>query len=72
MQDYLHQSIITSTEGLPETNMSQLSMDGPNTNWAVLEIFIAARKQNDKPKLAEIGICSLHVVFGCQCKWLES
>ena len=68
MQGYLHQSIITSIEGLPKTNMNQLSMDGRNTNWAVLEKFIASRKQNDKPKLAEIDSCSLHVVFGCQCK----
>ena len=39
-------------------------MDGPNTNWAVLEKFIPARKENDKPKLAEIGTCSLHIIPG--------
>ena len=39
-------------------------MDGPNTNWALLEKFIAAWDENDKPKLAEIGSCSWHIVSG--------
>ena len=43
--------------------MNQLSMDGPNTNWAVLEKVIAAREENDEPKYAEIGSCSLHIIF---------
>ena len=63
-QDNLFQSIARSTEGLPKTNTNQLSMDGPNTNWAALEKFIAAREENDKPKLAEIDSCSLHIVSG--------
>ena len=37
-------------------------MDGPNTNWAVLKKFIAAIEENDKPKRAEIGSCSLHIL----------
>ena len=41
-QDDLHQSITRSIGGLPKTNMNQLSTDGPNTNWAVLEKFVAA------------------------------
>ena len=44
--------------------MNQLSMNGANTNWEVLGKFIAAREENDKPKLAEIGSCSLHIVSG--------
>ena len=63
-QDDLHQSITRSIGGLPKTNMNQLSTDGPNTNWAVLEKFVAAREENDEPKLAEIGSCSLHIVSG--------
>ena len=43
--------------------MNQLSMDCPNTNWAVLEKVIAAREENDEPKYAEIGSCSLHIIF---------
>ena len=39
-------------------------MDGPNTNWAVPEKFIAASEENDEPKLADIGSCSLHIVSG--------
>ena len=40
-------------------------MDGPNTNWAVLQKFIAAREENDEPKLAEkIGCFNLHIVSG--------
>ena len=58
-QDNLCQLITRSTEGLPKTNMNQLSVDGPNTNWAVLEKFIAAREENDEPKFAEVGGCSL-------------
>ena len=38
-------------------------MDCPNTNWAVLEKVIAAREENDEPKYAEIGSCSLHIIF---------
>ena len=58
----LHQSITKSNEGLPKTNMNQLSMDGPMTNWAVFEKFNALREENDEPKFAEIGSCSLHIV----------
>ena len=63
-QDNLYQSITRSIESLPETNINQLSMDGPNTNWVVLKKFIAAREENDEPKLAEIGSCNLHIVSG--------
>ena len=30
----------------------------------MLKKFIAAREENDEPKLAEIGSCSLHIVYG--------
>ena len=63
-QDDLYQSIARTIGGLPKTNMNQHSMDGPNTNWAVLEKFVAAREENDGPKLAEIASCSLHIVSG--------
>ena len=63
-QENLYQSISRSIDGLPKANMSQLLMDGPNTNWVVLKKFIAAREENDEPKLAEIDSCSLHIVSG--------
>ena len=63
-QDNLYQSITGSMEGLPKTNMNQLSMDGSNTNWALLEKFIPAREENDEPKRSEIGSSSLHNVPG--------
>ena len=44
--------------------MNQLSVDGTNINWAVLVKLIAAKEENDEPKLAEIGSCSLHIVSG--------
>ena len=51
-----------------KTNISYFSITfsngGPNTNWPVLEKFIAAREVNDEPKLAEIGSCGLHIVSG--------
>ena len=59
-----YQSITKSIEGLPKTNMNQLSMGGLNTNCSVLQKFIAAREENNKPKLTEIGSCSMHIVSG--------
>ena len=51
-----------------KTNISYFSITfsngGLNTNWPVLEKFIAAREVNDEPKLAEIGSCGLHIVSG--------
>ena len=45
-------------------NMIQLSMDGPNTNWKVLELLNDQRAESEIPQLLDIGSCGLHVIHG--------
>ena len=59
-----YQCINTGTRQLPKQQMIQLSMDGPNTNWKVLEKFNTVRETNDDPCLADFGSCSLRIVSG--------
>lgn len=40
----------------------QLSMDGLNVNWKVLNLLNADRESNDRAKLFDIGSCGLHTV----------
>ena len=44
--------------------MIHLSMDGLNTNWAVLDSINTDRERNELPKSAALGDCGLHVVCG--------
>jgi len=39
-------------------------MDGPNTNWKVLELLHDDRCENDLPSIVNIGSCGLHVIHG--------
>ena len=39
-------------------------MDGPNTNWKVLELLHSDRCENDYPTIINIGSCGLHVIHG--------
>ena len=59
-----YQCINTGTIQLSKQQMVQLSMDGPNINWKVLEKFNTARESNDDPCLADIWSCSLYIVSG--------
>ena len=47
-------------------NLVQLSMDGPNVNWAVLDSLEEYRKSPNQsaPDLVNIGSCGLHVLHG--------
>lgn len=47
-------------------NLVQLSMDGPNVNWAFLDALERYRKEEDpsSPSLLNIGSCGLHVLHG--------
>ena len=48
------------------SNFGQLSMDGPNVNWALQDILENYHKEED-PKassLLNIGTCGLHVLHG--------
>jgi hypothetical protein len=54
----------TALKPVPEQRMIQLSMDGPNTNWKVLELLQKHREGEEWPSLLNLGCCSLHVVHG--------
>ena len=47
-------------------NLIQLSMDGPNVNWAFLDTLEEYRKTEDPnaPTLINIGSCGIHVLYG--------
>ena len=59
-QDTLYQSITRNIDGLPKTNINQLSMDGPNANWQCLRNLLQQGKKMMN-QLTEIGSCSLHI-----------
>ena len=52
-------AILKSTQKLDQLKMKHLSMDGPNTNCAVLNLLQPKRSD------ANIGSCSLHILRGC-------
>jgi hypothetical protein len=39
-------------------------MDGPNTNWKVLQLLHDNRTEQQYPDIVNIGSCGLHVVHG--------
>ena len=53
------------TEKLDLKNLIQVSMDGPNINWKILDLIVEDRNSNETyPNLLDVGSCSLHVVHG--------
>ena len=53
------------TEKLDLINLIQVSMDGPNINWKMLDLIVEDRNSNETyPNLLDVGSCSLHVVHG--------
>ena len=48
---------------LSMSNLVQIGMDGPRTNWKFFEDFVKERDP-DLPGLINLGSCSLHVVHG--------
>ena len=53
------------TEKLDLENLIQVSIDGPNVNWKMLDLIVEDRNSNDTyPNLLDVGSCSLHVVHG--------
>ena len=48
---------------VPE-RLLQLSMDGPSTNWKVLDLLDEYSAEKEYPSIINIGSCSLHVVHG--------
>ena len=47
-------------------NMLQISMDGPNVNWKMIDLIKEEKREFDseKPALLNIGSCGLHVLHG--------
>ena len=53
------------TKKLDLKNFIQLSVDGPNVNWKMLDLIVEDRNSNETyPNLLDVGSCSLHVVHG--------
>ena len=53
------------TEKLDLKNLIQVSMDGPNVNWKMLDLIVKDRNSNETyPNLLDMGSCSIHVVHG--------
>ena len=47
-------------------NMLQISMDGPNVNWKMIDLIKEEKREFDseKPALLNIGSCGFHVLHG--------
>ena len=52
--------------------MLQVSVDGPSTNWAFLDLLTSDREAEELPKLVNIGSCELHIVHGAFKTGFES
>ena len=53
------------TEKLDLKNLIQVSMDGPNVNWKMLDLIVEDRNSNETYlNFLDVGSCSLHVVHG--------
>ena len=64
-QDLL-ENLKSSLDKLNPAGLIQISMDGPNTNWKLLDELIKDRTISDPeiPQLINVGSCGLHVVHG--------
>lgn len=62
--DNIVEQLLEALKPLIANSMLMLSMDGPNTNWAVLEKLKAFRSKNEMPQVMEVGSCGLHIVHG--------
>ena len=62
--DNITQGIYDALKSLPKEAMIHLGMDGPSTNWSVLDKVQERRKEADQPVLENIGSCGLHIISG--------
>ena len=62
--DKILDELLKATDVLPSEPMVMLSMDGPNTNWKVLDKLKSHRMENELPQIVDVGSCGLHVVHG--------
>ena len=56
--------LVASILGLDLAKFLQLSMDGPSTNWNVLNLVNNHLVENGYKNSIEIGSCTLHIVHG--------
>ena len=57
-------ALIKTLDGLDNRNSLMLSMDGPNTNWSVLDKVSSHCQQMELPSFFEVGCCGLYTVDG--------
>ena len=55
-------NLATSKRSAP--NMIQVSMDGPNVNWAFYNLLLKSREEKELSSLVAIGSCGLHIMHG--------
>lgn len=60
----LAEEVLTSIKVFENQKFLQLAMDGPSTNWNVLEHIDDERVANVFQKTLNIGSCSLHILHG--------
>lgn len=60
----IQEEILEAIKPLNENAMIMISMDGPNTNWVVLDKMKAHRDANEIPQIMDVGSCGLHIVHG--------
>ena len=60
----LFDALISSLKDLDPKRLGQLSMDGPSTNWNVLQLLHNDREEKEYPFIINILSCSLHVLHG--------
>ena len=58
--DELHNAL----QSLPEKNMLQMSMDGPNTNWKVFELLFSYRNEKEWSNLLNLDSNGRYIVRG--------
>ena len=58
------ESLTTKIKDLSQEKLIQLSMDGPSTNWSVLNKRSLQCEGDELPPLENLESCGLHVLHG--------
>ena len=56
--------LISSLKDLSAEHLIQLSVDGPSTNWCVLQLLNDNQEEKGYPQIINFGSCGLHVMHG--------
>ena len=56
--------LISSLKGLIPERLIQLSIDGPSTNWNILQLLQENQKEKEHPAIINIGSCGIHILHG--------